>query len=94
MTEPIENIYLLLPHIVIAVSLVYSATRYESWSLIWARAVYWMGYVLGFLLTAFLLLHAVERLEERFWIVVTLIVVYFVWSSYQDRQKRLASAAT
>jgi hypothetical protein len=50
MLIPPHNTYLIdLPLLIIIISLVYSATRFDEWSLIWREALRW-----GERLTAFL----------------------------------------
>lgn len=50
------NIHWYLPPLLVAMSLVYSATRYESWSLILVDAVRWIFYTLTFLGSVYLLM--------------------------------------
>jgi hypothetical protein len=52
------NVYWFALPLVVAISLVYSASRHEAWGRIWARALRLCGMILGILLatTAALLL--------------------------------------
>lgn len=53
------NTHWYLPPLVIAISLVYSATRFEEWRNIWIHAGRWAAYILGFLGGAYVLLYLV-----------------------------------
>lgn len=53
------NAHWFLPPLVVVVSLVYSATRFETWPFIWRYAIRWSGYVLGFLATVYVYLYLV-----------------------------------
>jgi hypothetical protein len=46
-----ESIYWHLPILIVVISLVYSATRFEPWTLIFREAVRWMLRVSVFLVT-------------------------------------------
>jgi hypothetical protein len=51
------NIYCYVLPLVVAISLVYAASRHESWRLIWSHAARLCGLILGILLlTTFVLL--------------------------------------
>lgn len=54
------NSHWYLPPLVIAVSLVYSATRFEDWRNICVYAVRWALYILSFLAGAYILLYLVS----------------------------------
>ncbi len=53
-----SNVYWLILPLVVAISLVYSASRHESWPLIWMRSLRLCLWILAVLIgtTAFLLL--------------------------------------
>ncbi len=55
MTSSVQVYWLVLP-LVAAISLVYSASRYESWPLIWSRSLRLCLQILGLLLVATALL--------------------------------------
>jgi hypothetical protein len=46
------NVYWFVLPLVVAISLVYAASRHEAWSRIWAHAVRLCGMILGILLVA------------------------------------------
>ncbi|MFO0948628.1 MAG: hypothetical protein U1D30_22340 [Planctomycetota bacterium] len=54
------NSHWYLPPLVIAISLVYSATRFEDWRLIFTHAIRWALYILTFLAGAYVLLYLVS----------------------------------
>jgi hypothetical protein len=50
MLVPTHNTYLIdLPLLIVVISLVYSATRFDQWSLIWREALRWGLRLAGFL---------------------------------------------
>ena len=61
MTPPF-SIYWELPILLVLVSLVYSATRYDRWDLIWREALRWGLRMTGFLGGIGLLLYALSSL--------------------------------
>jgi hypothetical protein len=57
-----HNIYLVdLPLLVVLISLVYSATRYDKWSLILYEALRWGVRLLAFLASIVVVLYLVNR---------------------------------
>lgn len=54
------NSHWYLPPLVVAISLVYSATRFEDWRLIFSHAARWALYILSFLAGAYVLLYLVS----------------------------------
>lgn len=71
------NIHWYLPPLAIVVSLVYSATRYEDWGLIFGFALRWVVYILSFLggtyVAVWLLFQALDR--DNYWYTAPVIVV-------------------
>ncbi|MFO0876781.1 MAG: hypothetical protein U0840_05355 [Gemmataceae bacterium] len=60
--DPSRSMYLFdLPLLVVLISLVYSATRYESWSSILWEAVRWGFRLVTFLLSIGVVLYLVNR---------------------------------
>ncbi len=53
-------IYWHLPILIVVISLVYSATRFDQWSLIWREAVRWMLRMTAFLVIIVLLLFVLD----------------------------------
>ncbi|QDU60685.1 hypothetical protein Pan216_15340 [Planctomycetes bacterium Pan216] len=73
------NMHWYLPPLVIAVSLVYSATRYEDWGLIWRHAIRWALYILAFLGSAYLVLFLISIEIPFFWLVLVVLGLAFVF---------------
>jgi hypothetical protein len=71
----------LLP-LVVAVSLVYGATRYENWYLILRHAFLWTIYILAFLAATYLVLYMVSAELSPVWYVPVAIATLFAffWS--------------
>jgi hypothetical protein len=56
------SIYWQLPLLIIVISLVYSATRYDQWGSILREAVRWARNMVGFLAVIALVLYVLARL--------------------------------
>lgn len=72
------NSHWYLPPLVIAVSLVYSATRFEEWRNIWIYAGRWALYILSFLAGAYILLYLVSANINPYLFLLILAVLAFV----------------
>ena len=58
-----HNLYLIdLPLLIVLISLVYSATRFDDWGQILREAVRWGARLLGFLLIIVVILYALATL--------------------------------
>ena len=55
----VNSIYWHLPILIVVISLVYSATRYDEWGPILREAVRWGRNLLGFLLIIVVVLYAI-----------------------------------
>jgi hypothetical protein len=53
--------YLHLPVLIVAISLVYSATRFEEWPHIWREALRWALRMVAFLVLVVIVLYVVAR---------------------------------
>jgi hypothetical protein len=63
MVMPPGNVYLRdLPILIVAVSLVYGATRYDQWDHILREAVRWVVRLTTFLVAVMLILYVITRL--------------------------------
>lgn len=75
-----------LPILVVAISLVYSATRHEQWRFIVQHAVVWTIYILTFLGVTCGLLYMVAHDVHRYWFVPAIGVVgYLFWATGRPR---------
>jgi hypothetical protein len=63
------NVHWYLPPLVIAVSLVYSGTRFEGWGMILSHAVRWAVYILTFLAGAYVFLYLVSLDLQPVWYI-------------------------
>jgi hypothetical protein len=68
--------------LILAVSLVYSATRYESWRLILQHAIIWVVYIVVFLAATYgvLYLVAVDASPFIYVPVMVAVVALFFWT--------------
>jgi uncharacterized membrane protein YfcA len=92
-----------LPVLLVAVSLVYSATRHDRWDLILKEAVGWGARMAGFLLGLgglLFVLSSVPHLWPLFLFpVIVGMVVYYAWNSpwyrrvREQKEKQAAEAA-
>lgn len=75
------NITWYLPPLIVAISLVYGATRYESWQFIFQHAILWSLYILTFLGGAFLFLYLIYLDVNKYWYpplaIVALLIVFY-----------------
>lgn len=74
------NINWYLPPLILAISLVYSATRFESWRLIWIYSIRWAVYILTFLGGTYAFLYFVSLDVGFYWYVAAcgiLLILYF-----------------
>lgn len=78
------NIHWYLPPLILGISLVYSATRYESLSLIFRHTVRWIGYILSFLVGTYLLMYLIT-LDLPTWIYVIVGGVVFFFTFFGGR---------
>jgi hypothetical protein len=62
-----ESIYWHFPVLIVTVSLVYSATRFEEWSLIVREAVTWGGRMTLFLVAIGVVLYLISALDWPVW---------------------------
>lgn len=69
------NVHWYLPPLVIAISLVYSASRFEDWQLIWTHAIRWGVYILTFLAATYIALYLVSIDLLPFWVWIVALVV-------------------
>lgn len=70
------TIHWFLPPLVVAISLVYSATRFESWSYIWPNALRWAVYILSFLICTNIFLYLLSlNLEPYLYIPLAVVAV-------------------
>lgn len=81
-----------LPFLLVAVSLVYSATRHDRWDLILKDAVGWGGRMALFLLGLGVLLYVLSSYPDWWWVVLFPVVVgmtvYYAWNSPWFRRLR------
>ncbi len=81
-----------LPFLLVAVSLVYSATRHDRWDLILKDAVGWGARMALFLLGLGVLLFVLSTYPDWWWVVlfpvVVGMVVYYAWNSPWFRRLR------
>ena len=80
------NIHWYLPPLIIAISLVYSATRYESWPFILGYAVRWSGYILSFLGGTYIVLYLVSLELDTVWYV--LLAIPLTWLMFGRRSRK------
>jgi nitrate/nitrite-specific signal transduction histidine kinase len=74
--------------LVICISLVYSATRFESWRLILVQSVRWAVYIVTFLGGVYALLFLVHWLVNPYWIIAAAAVLFGVFFfSGRSREK-------
>ena len=59
------SIYWHLPFLVLAISLVYSATRYDTWDAIFSETIRWGLRMFGFMAAIFVVLWIVSMLYPR-----------------------------
>lgn len=71
-----------LAPLVLCVSLVYSATRHERWSLILLHTLRWIAYLITFLGGAYLLLHLVSLdLADHWYVLIGIVLlIAFFWN--------------
>lgn len=75
------NVHWYLIPLVISISLVYSATRFEDWKLIGLHSIRWAIYILTFLGGVYALLFLVHWLVNPYWIMgigAVLFVLFFM----------------
>jgi hypothetical protein len=73
------NSHWYLPPLVIVVSLVYSATRFEEWRNIIVYAIRWALYILSFLAGAYILLYLVSvNIHPYLFVCLLLVLTAFV----------------
>ena len=88
--EPNNVNWYLLP-LVIAISLVYSATRFENWTLIWKHAIRWAIYILTFLGGTFAFFWLIPLDWHPFWYLLILVAVFC--ATYWGGGSKKASSA-
>jgi hypothetical protein len=68
--DDMAEIYWHLPLLIVVISLVYSGTRYDSWTSIFAEAVRWglrmFGFLAGIALVLFVLTHIIPNARGIF----------------------------
>jgi len=81
---PAESLFWHFPVLIVTVSLVYSATRYEEWGLILREALSWGGRMTVFLVAIGVVLALVSNLQWPTWAVVAAcaaaVAVFYVLS--------------
>lgn len=86
-----------LPFILVAVSLVYSATRHDRWDLILKEAFGWglrmAGFLIGLGALLFVLSSAAEWWPAVVFPVIVGMTVYYAWNSPWYRRLREQQAA-
>jgi hypothetical protein len=87
MTPPLaESIYWHFPILIVTVSLIYSATRFERWGQILHEALVWGGRMTLFLAAIGVVLFLISALDWPVWALVAIAVVIlaigYVASSY------------
>lgn len=86
--DPNLNAHWYLPPLIVAISLVYSATRYESWPLILQYAIRWSFYVLSFLGATYVILYLIWLDLRWYWYIpVALFVLYVAFGGPIWRHK-------
>ena len=75
MTFAMVNLHWYLAPVVIAVSIVYSATRFETWPFIWRHALRWAAYIVTFLGGAYVFLGLI-RLDMPAWVYWVLLAAF------------------
>lgn len=80
-----NNIHWYLPPLVISVSLVYSASRFENWHLIWTHAIRWAIYILLFLGSVYVALYLVSLDILPLWVWAVVIIGGFLAYRYVMR---------
>ncbi len=95
-----------LPVLLVAVSLVYSATRHDRWDLILREAVTWglrmAGFLLGLGLLLFVLSSAPDLWPVILFPVIIGMAIYYAWNSpwyrrlreHKAKESEKAAAAT
>ena len=69
----LENVHVYLFPLIVVVSLVYSATRFEDWKLIWQHSFRWAAYILTFLGGTYLFLWLLTLGWSAYWYVLIVI---------------------
>ena len=81
-----------LPFLLIAVGLVYSATRHDRWDLIVREALAWVIRMGGFLLGLGALLYVLSTWPNYWWVVMFPVLigmaVYYAWNAPWYRRMR------
>lgn len=89
-----------LPLLLVAVSLVYSATRHDRWDLILKEALWWGLRMAGFLIGLGVLLYVLSSAPHLWpWVIFPVVVgmaVYYAWNSpwYRRLREQKAEAKT
>jgi uncharacterized membrane protein YfcA len=83
-----HTIYWHLPPLVLAVSLVYAATRHEDWNRILWRTLYWVRYILGFLGSAFIALLLLDYFRESWWKPALAAATLWYGGKYLARRRK------
>lgn len=79
--------------LIVAVTLVYSATRFETWPYIFSHAIRWALYILGFLGVTYLFLLPLA-LDASLWWYVPLGIATLYYSLRPGRRKENKTPST
>lgn|SRR5690606_13711500 len=88
------NVHWYLVPLVVCISLVYSATRFESWRLIVLQSIRWALYIVTFLGGVYALLFLIHWLVNPYWIfgaAVILFGFFFFGGRSGDNQSKAKS---
>lgn len=88
------NVHWYLPPLVVGISLVYAATRFEDWSLIIRHAIRWMVYIVVFLGGAYAILLPIAMGYRSYWYVGIVMFCLFFLSFRGGRPKPAPAAAS
>ena len=96
-----ESIHWYLPPLILAISLVYAATRYERWPNIAWRTWAFIRYIVGFLGVAYLAIWGLLEAKDHPWWrenwLIVVLVTFAVWqvvTRVWHRKAKGASSAT
>ena len=82
------NVTWYLPPLIVAISLVYSATRFESWRVIWIHAFRWAVYIVTFLGGTYAVLYLVSLDINSFWYIpIGLLVFGYMFLGGRSRKR-------